>query len=177
MGPTWGPGGQIGLHFYSVFQGLRENRVFAAKSSPRGPKRRPGGPKSGSRGAWSGQRSVQERAKRPQESLRSVQERPKSRPNSASERFWRPSGVHQASGSSPEAYLSRFSTSRGTIFHPPGSHVDVFKAPGCIFEAVLWTTTLRPHHCPVCQAYASIRPASLDALVSLLHVESLLHVD
>ena len=137
--------------------------------------------KDGARAAREAPKVIQEKPgaelRSTQESLRSVQERPHSRSNSASERFWRPSGVHQASGSSPEAYLSRFSTSRGTIFHPPGSHVDVFKAPGCIFEAVLWTTTLRPHHCPVCQAYASIRPASLDALVSLLHVESLLHVD
>ena len=63
--PTWGPGGLIGLHFYSVFQCLRENRVFAAQSRPGGPKRRSGGPRAGPEGPGA------------------AQERPKGRPRVA----------------------------------------------------------------------------------------------
>ena len=99
-----------------VYEILYEQCVFGRKEWS---KSRPGGSTSGPREARSEPRSTQE-------SLRSLHGRPTSRSNSASERFWRPSGAHLAPGSSPEAYLSRFWTSRGTIFHPPGNKVDVF---------------------------------------------------
>ena len=99
-----------------VFEIFYEQCVFGRQDWS---KRRPGGSKSDPREARSEPRSTKE-------ALRSLQERPTSRSNSASERFWPPSGLHLAPGSSPEAYLRWFWTSRGTIFHPPGSHFHVF---------------------------------------------------
>ena len=69
------------------------------------PKRRPdarGGPQDGSKSATS------------------VPRAPPGRPNTASERPWRPSWAQLAQKSRPEAFQRPFWTPRGPVLHPPG---------------------------------------------------------
>ena len=150
--------------FFAMFYVVLQSPSGTYKSAPRGsqnvaqqaPRSGPGRP-----------RKAQEASRQPQEPPGATQERPQSRPKSASERPWRPNEAHMASKSPPEASWNSFWTPRGTIFRLQGGR----------FSFNLKPSDEHVQSRPVCKAYASIRPASLDALVSLLHVESLLHVD
>ena len=108
----------------------------APRSGPRRPRRGSGAFKTAPRAARSAPRAPQSRLK------------------SASERPWRQNKAHLASKSPPEASRRRFLELHGAIFHPPGNNCHTIRTEGTIFK-----------NCPVCKAYASIRPASLDVLV------------
>ena len=96
MGPTRGPGGQIGPAKHRSDRGFRENELLAAKSGPRGPTRGPGGPKSEPREVWSGPRSVQERPKSRQERTKSRPGPPQEQPQRGQERPKRPEAAPEA---------------------------------------------------------------------------------
>ena len=134
------------------YKGLATFHV-ALRKPPRTPKSAPGRSRNDSQEApRSGRgrpRKAQEAPRRPQESPGAPQERPKSRLKSASERPGRPNEAHQASKSPPEASRRPFLDPHGAFFHPPGNNRNIILTGRCVF-----------HNCPVCKAYASIRPAS-----------------
>ena len=82
------------------------------------------------------------------------QERPPGRPNTASERPWRPSWAQLAQKSRPEAFQRPFWTPRGSVLHPPGGRFsDSFLLSESIAKAVQWAKLV--------QAYAQHRFTSL----------------
>ena len=156
----WEPKNGVKYNVFIMFRVVLQKPSRMSKSPPETPKtafkRRPGAA-----------RDAPGASRQPQEPPGAPQERPQSRPKSASERPWRPNEAHLASKSPPESFWTSFWTPRGTIFRLQGGR----------FSFNLKPSGEHVQSRPVCKAYASIRPASLDALVLLLHVESLLHVD
>ena len=85
---------------------------------------------------------------------RASQERPQGRPNTASERPWRPSWAQLAQKSRPEAFQRPFWIPRGLVLHPPGGRFsDSFLLSESIAKAVQWAK--------LAQAYAQHRFTSL----------------
>ena len=107
------------------------------------PKRRPGAARHARGGPQDGSKSAT-----------SVPRAPPGRPNTASERPWRPSWAQLAQKSRPEAFQRPFWTPRGPVLHPPGGRFsDSFLLSESIAKAVQWAKLV--------QAYAQHRFTSL----------------
>ena len=116
-GRPWKPKNTVKYRVLVIFHVAPQTSSRSSKSAPgrsqNQPQERPGA-------AQDAPGEAQEASRQPHEPPRAPQERPQSRPQTASERPWRPSWAQPAQKSRPEASRRPFWPRRGPVLHPPG---------------------------------------------------------
>ncbi len=176
LGPSWTPGGQIGPVKRRSDQGFRENRLFAAKSGPRSPKRPPERAKRGQERPKIGPRAAEEPPRVAQEAPRSGPGTARERPGAAQGPRCRRGGPRRAQRGPQEAPKRAKRVPRAALKRAQENNIRGEKTTGDKGDGA------HQHASTSCQKVFSRprKPLSLDprptSFVHLMHGSTLVYI-